>query len=74
MANADRRTAPSPNADHRELASAIRTLAGAAVLSTAGVDGLSRALAHVRQATEALTVSLNDLTGKTLYKVDINPA
>ena len=31
-------------------------------------------LAKIDGATEALTVSLNDLTGKTLYKVDINPA
>jgi len=31
-------------------------------------------LAKIDGATEVLTVSLNDLTGKTLYKVDVNPA
>src|SRR5262245_58630017 len=30
-------------------------------------------LAKIDGATQALTVSLNDLTGKTLYKVDVNP-
>ncbi len=31
-------------------------------------------LAKIDGATEVLTVSLNDLTGKTLYTVDVSPA
>jgi alkaline phosphatase D len=31
-------------------------------------------LAKIDGTTEVLTVSLNDLTGKTLYKVDVRPA
>ncbi|MGH7347063.1 MAG: alkaline phosphatase D family protein, partial [Candidatus Rokuibacteriota bacterium] len=31
-------------------------------------------LARIDGATGVLSVSLNDLTGKTLYKVDVNPA
>jgi alkaline phosphatase D len=31
-------------------------------------------LARIDGATEVLTVSLRDLTGKTLYSVDVQPA
>jgi len=31
-------------------------------------------LAKIDGATQVLTVSLNDLTGKTLYSVDLKPA
>jgi alkaline phosphatase D len=31
-------------------------------------------LAKIDAATQVLTVSLNDLTGKTLYSVDVKPA